>query len=263
MKLLEKMKNKDNFTYSEGVIVEYLLNHHKDLFELSINELAKKTYTSNATIIRLCRKLGLDGYKTMKTVLLNELEAQKYIVKNIDYSVPFQENESTQDIFNSLFSLYRESINIIQSQLDEQEIEKIVECIIQSKRIFIYAIGDAKITSQGFINKMIKINYFPILATENQEELHIAKQMTKDDCALFITYGAKQLRLQECVNIARQRRVPCVLMTANAQTPLIKKCEYHIVIPDYEHDEKIATFYSQLAFLYIFSLIYSLIYNRR
>lgn len=263
MKLLEKIKNKDNFTYSEGVIVEYLLNHHKDLFELSINELAKKTYTSNATVIRLCRKLGFDGYKTMKTVLLNELEAEKYIVKDIDYSVPFQENQSTRDIFQGLFSLYRESINVIQSQLDEQEMENIVECMMKSQRIFIYAVGDAKITSQSFINKMIKMNYFPILATENQEELYIANQMTHKDCALFITYRAKQPYLEECIRIAKRNHVPCIIITANINSSLIKKCQYHIIIPDYEHDDKIATFYSQLAFLYILSLIYSLIYNHK
>lgn len=263
MKLLEKIKDKEQFTYSENIIVDYLLKHKNELLSLSISELAKKTYTSNATIIRLCRKLGFDGYKTMKAVLLNELEAEKYIVKDIDYSVPFHNNESTYDIFNSLFSLYRESINFIQSNLDEKEIEKIVECIIQSKRMFIYAVGDAKITAQAFINKMIKINYFPILATENQEELHIAKQMKSEDCALFMTYSAKQPYLQECINIARNNNVPCIMITANSRTPVLKKCKYHIIVPDYEREDKIATFYSQLAFLYILSLIYSLIYNQR
>ena len=36
----------------------------------------------------------------------------------------------------------------------------------------------------------------------------------------------------------------------------------HLIIPHKEKDEKIATFYSQLAFNYILSIIYSLIYKR-
>lgn len=205
MKILDQMKDKTKFTYSENMIIDYLIEHKQTLFQLSISDLAKATYTSHATIIRLSKKLGFDGFKTMKSVLLNEIEAEKYIVKDIDYSIPFHSNESTQDIIQSIYSLYHESINVIQSQLDKKDIEKIVNCMMKSKRIFIYAIGDAKITAQNFINKMIKINYFPILATENQEELFIAKHMSSDDCALFVTYSAKQPYLKECITIAHQQ----------------------------------------------------------
>ena len=50
------------------------MNHLDLLEELSINDLAKKTYTSNATIIRLCRKTGYSGYKALKVDLIKERE---------------------------------------------------------------------------------------------------------------------------------------------------------------------------------------------
>ena len=50
------ISQENKYTETEKEVIDYLMNHLDLLEELSINDLAKKTYTSNATIIRLCRK---------------------------------------------------------------------------------------------------------------------------------------------------------------------------------------------------------------
>ena len=132
---------------------------------------------------------------------------------------------------------------------------------MSSKRIFIFGIGDAKITAMNFINKLIKINYFPILATEHNEELHIVKNLTSDDCAFFISYSGNYMSYNECTQILNQNNVPIITLTANGNGYLVKRSQYCLCIPNYEKDNKIATFYSQHAFIYILSIIYSLIYK--
>lgn len=52
------ISQENKYTETEKEVIDYLMNHLDLLEELSINDLAKKTYTSNATIIRLCRKIG-------------------------------------------------------------------------------------------------------------------------------------------------------------------------------------------------------------
>ena len=60
------ISQENKYTETEKEVIDYLMNHLDLLEELSINVLAKKTYTSNATIIRLCRKTGYSGYKALK-----------------------------------------------------------------------------------------------------------------------------------------------------------------------------------------------------
>lgn len=60
---------------------------------------------------------------------------------------------------------------MINSQLDIDELEKIVDLLDRSQRVFIYATGDSKITAMGFTNKLIKIGKFFYIATENKEEV--------------------------------------------------------------------------------------------
>ena len=59
-----------DFTQSEKEISEYILNHGDAILNMSIKELAKKTYTSPATIVRLCQKLNYKGYNDFKIELI-------------------------------------------------------------------------------------------------------------------------------------------------------------------------------------------------
>ena len=59
------ISQENKYTETEKEVIDYLMNHLDLLDELSISDLAKKTYTSNATIIRLCRIAGYSGYKAL------------------------------------------------------------------------------------------------------------------------------------------------------------------------------------------------------
>ena len=187
MKILQQLKE-NHYTESEQQVIDYLLDHLEDLTLLSINDLAKKSYTSNATIIRLCHKVGYQGYRQFKLALLQELEANKYMVSQVDYTIPFQVNETSEQIIQNMFSLYQESIQQVYHHLSIETLNKIATLMVQKKRVFIYGYGDSQITAANFINKLAKLNLFPVLATQYGEEIYISKQLQPGDFALFISY---------------------------------------------------------------------------
>ena len=56
--LLEKLQEHKNFTAHEKDVAEYILSHLDQISELSAGELAKASYTSKATVVRLSQKLS-------------------------------------------------------------------------------------------------------------------------------------------------------------------------------------------------------------
>ena len=149
----------------------------------------------------------------------------------------------------------------VQSQLNLSDLEKIVKCLMDSRRIYLFGLGDVKLTIRSFMNKLAKIGIFPVLATENGEELFICSHITHDDCALFITYGANHASYRSCIGQLVKNNVPILALTANPDSGLVRHSAYHICVPDMEKQDKIATFYSQLVFEYLLNLIYALIYQ--
>ena len=47
-------------------VLRYINSNRSAVLTLSIEELAKKIFVSTTTIIRLCKKLDLDGYSHLK-----------------------------------------------------------------------------------------------------------------------------------------------------------------------------------------------------
>lgn len=257
--LLDQLKNK-KYTETEQEVIHYLLDHLDELDDLSIGDLAQRSYSSNATIIRLCQKNGYRGYKDFKVDLLKEREAQKYLVGHVDYTTPFKFNETTDEIMQNMFSLYQDSIMQVYASLERNTIKKLSKAIIRHKRIFIYCYGDTQTTALNFMNKLLKVNIFPYLATQYQEEIHVSRQLNRDDLAFFISYSGQE-RMLDCMKILNEKHVPIYLLTANKECGLKAYSDETILIPDYEKENKIATFYSQLAFQYVLSNVYAIIYH--
>lgn len=160
MNIIDLLDNETLFTKNELEIVHYIKENPQAVILMTIKELAQVTFSSNASIIRLCRKLGYKGFRDFKIDFMRYMESLKYVRQDIDFSFPFQSDEPTWQIINSLARVYKESIDLINSQLDIDELEKIVDLLDRSQRVFIYATGDSKMTAMGFTNKLIKIGKF-------------------------------------------------------------------------------------------------------
>lgn len=262
MTVIDQMIN-DEFTNGEEVIIDYILNHLNEVENITITQLATRSYTSNATIIRLCHKLGFQGFKQLKIALLKEKESHKYSLHDVDYTTPFQSQETLDEIEQNMYSLYQETIHQLHATIHLNEIHNISDMLMNSQRIFIFGIGDAKISAMNFINKIIKIGYFPILATEHDEQSYIINQMKKGDCALFISYSCQNDIYKTGARKLFSKNIPIALITANQNNPIHSFIKHSLYIPDYEKENKIATFYSQIAFQYVLNLIYANIYNKK
>lgn len=63
MKLIEKLQEYTEFSQTETEIKNYILKHIEDIGSVSIYKVASETYTSPATVVRFCRKLGLEALR--------------------------------------------------------------------------------------------------------------------------------------------------------------------------------------------------------
>ena len=62
---------------SENNVICFLLNEVETASELSVHELARRTFSSPSTVIRLCKKIGFRGYKDFRKAFLYEAAIRK------------------------------------------------------------------------------------------------------------------------------------------------------------------------------------------
>ena len=111
MSIMTQLEFELDFSSSEKTIAKYILDNGEDILNLSVKELAKQTYTSPATIVRLCRKLGLNGYGDFKIKYSAELQFDK-------------KNKKRQYIYKKCIIIYKET-----QQTNEKTCAKIIKKI--------------------------------------------------------------------------------------------------------------------------------------
>lgn len=107
--LLEKLQEHKNFTAHEKDVAEYILSHLDQISELSAGELAKASYTSKATVVRLSQKLGLNGFQDLKITLTAEIN-QKKRIDQLLANEPVTAESTYDDIVKTLPALYDKAV---------------------------------------------------------------------------------------------------------------------------------------------------------
>lgn len=138
LSLSKNLKNKSLFTDAEWDVVTYIDEHQAEVPQMNIGVLKEKTYVSNGTIIRICRKLGYDGFKALKLALARNVEFQKYIHYDVDINQPFKKDDPTHTIIHDITSLYQTALDEIQPLLDPDALNKAAELLMKANRIFIF-----------------------------------------------------------------------------------------------------------------------------
>lgn len=245
---LNIFSNQIDFTTSEKVVISYLENHLNEIDGLTITDLAKKSLTSNATIIRLSHKLGYNGFKDLKVNIIKNIETNRFTNNQVDFSFPFSPIDDLNTIKNSMTDLYLNGLTLLRNKIKMSDIKKVANLIL---------------TSKSFINKVNKLNIYPILATENGEENNITTRMNEHDLAIFISYDKYTSQYNEEIEILKKKHVNFIIITANTDPAVFAQATVGIAIPNEEKSNKVATFYSQFAFHFVLNLIFSVLYQAK
>lgn len=74
MNLQKALTTRKDLSVSEKNLADYILEHRQQVLSLSVQALAKAAFVSPSTVVRLCQKLGLNGYAQFKIQLASDLQ---------------------------------------------------------------------------------------------------------------------------------------------------------------------------------------------
>ena len=119
---------------AEKRVAKFILNHPEEAIMMNVSELARRSDVSDATVIRMCKRIGYTGYSQMRVILANDLgKIQANEVKN-DGKRPGNIPE--------LFQRFSASLVDVQRNLDEQTLFSCVELLQNADFVHIAAAGN-------------------------------------------------------------------------------------------------------------------------
>lgn len=262
MNIVNTLKKEELFSSGEKNIASYITNHLHDIPNMSIQQLASLTYSSNPTILRVCRKCGAKGFKDFKIQLTKEIEHLEFDINHVDVNIPFHYSETCKGIAKQIGELYHESISRTYAKLTSDILIKASRILEKSNSIYLFGYGDSNIHALNLKNKLIKINKNAIIAMEQQQQIFHAYNMNKQDCAIFITYRGTK-KFLPIIKYVSQKQVPIICITANVDSTIAKYSNVVIEIAKNEDEKtKIASFSSQIEIEYICNILYACLFEK-
>lgn len=262
MSIMTQLEFELDFSSSEKIIAKYILDNGEDILNLSIKELAKHTYTSPATIVRLCHKLGLDGYGDFKIKYSAELQFDKKSKKRVDVNFPFNKEDSNSQIAYRIASLHQEAIEDTLSLVDFDNLDKIVTALDHAQRIYLFGNGNSLLAGFDFQHKMMRIGKMIEIRAHAGEQGFLADTCNKDDLAIIISYSGETNEMIEIANYLKSQHIPILGITSIGDNQLSKYCTYIMNTGSREKIfSKIAPYSSKTSISYILDLIFSCIFK--
>ena len=261
MGLIQQLTKQENFTSTDKEIADYIVNHKDEICDYTVDRLARASYCSRASIIRLCRKLGLEGYREFTIAFSRELEKYHKDQKAIDMNYPFLGKDNSRDEEQRIADLMIEAIHTAQDEINTNLLEEAAKLIAQASVVSYYAKGNSLISAIGFANRLSKLGIHTENAGDYGElDSHISN-LGKNDVFLSVTYSGANVPDGSTLIKLRKRGCRTIIVTADTG-----KCfDVAIVYPASEDytDGKVATFYSQTVVSYCFNCLFAMIYAAR
>lgn len=244
---------------SRRSIGEFVLKEKSELHKYSLQEIAEKTYTSKAAVVRFAQAMGFTGWKEFLKVFLEEQAYQEQHYTDIDPNFPFAKDSRKQDIINQLCSLQVESLLDTADLMDDAPLDECAAILLGSQKIAVFGLNPNLTLGQLFQRKMLSIGRQVVLPNLGDNGL-LAHSLTRYDCAIIISYsGNSESGPLSIIPVLKEREVPLIAVTSVGDNLLRQKADYTLSISSYERlYSKISTFATENSILFILNILFSI-----
>ncbi len=194
---------------SERKVGEYILEHKKDIINMTITELAEKSGTSSAAVVRLCRSIGISGFPNLKIRLSALVENN---VKSGYYDI--EPREEIGSIIKKTVSNINQTVQDTSMQLDEKSIQKAINILKESETIYFYGVGASFLIAEDAAQKFARVgkNAYAISDRHVLAMSMASQQSNKKANVVFfgISYSGEKEEVVKLMNLAKDLGVKVI-----------------------------------------------------
>ena len=226
---------------AEKMVAEVVIREPAEVIKYTITELAEKAGTSEPTIVRFCRKMGLKGYMELKLNLARSLPTAQYIHETIS------EQDSALQILGKIFSADLEALRDTMNKIDLQAFNDVVRALAAAKRIEFYGLGGSGIVAQDAYHKFFRLEIPCIAIVDPHLQVMSASLLSIGCVAVAISDSGSTKDIIESVQVAKGTGATVIGITGRAKSPLARLCDLHLSVHSQEAAVWLAPMSSRLA----------------
>lgn len=233
-------------TETEQQILDYMENHLLECAFFGLKDLEQRLYTSGATIVRFCQKLGIQGFNELKYQIRSCLGKQ----------------QDPLFFANGLIShsIARFHDNVENS--DTASLDTIADLLTSGRPVYIYGNALSSIAAK-YLHAILTALDSPSILLEWPHLLTgLASEMSSNSI-LFLITAHGDTRYLSALEKTKEQGICSILLTCEADSPLLKACTYGLCANDKNEQYREVDVNTRLGMLTIIQIFIELIVRKK
>ncbi|WP_411345392.1 MurR/RpiR family transcriptional regulator [Paenibacillus sp. WLX1005] len=256
--IIYQLERMEHFTSQEQEIAKFVLAYPIAIRDMSTDQLAKATFTSPATVVRLCKKLETEGYHDFKLKFsLEYVERAQVEVKLQDSSLS---SKSTYAEHNAIITnLYQSALASTDLMISPQQIQRIANRLQRARKIDIYGYGIGYTLANQAAFKLLSIGVDCMAHDGINEHYIAASKKPSDMVAILISFTGKNASMLRVAKYLKEKGIYVISLTGPEKTELTQQCNENIHVDTDKTIAGMEAITSIVSIQYVLDILFSLL----
>ena len=207
----------EDLTISEKKIAKIVLKNPKDVILMTASELAKKSNTSAASVIRFCKSIGVPSFTELKL----QLSAEQKLPKTQSTS-DISPDENIDDIKEKLLLNANKSMEETLNLITDTTINEAIEIMENASLIYTYGIGSSYLVSENIFQKWSRIGKPILYFTDLHHLIACLASAPEDTIFIGISNSGETGEVITAMEFAKKNNIKTISLTQFSYNTLSK-----------------------------------------
>ena len=202
---------------AERRVAEYVLAKAEAVVGQTITEVAQHSKSSEATVVRFCRRIGYPGYQAVKIAIAQEVVP---VWQNLEDDVT--PDDKISEIKQKVFTRHIKALQETYSLVMDESLSSAVRAIQNARRLDLYGVGGSGAVARDAAHKFMKIGVRVTAFTDSNLQVMSAAHLRKGDVALAVSYSGSVRDVVEALQVARRSQATTIAITHLGSSPIVE-----------------------------------------
>ena len=248
-------------TDRERDICNYILEHPEKVESISSRELGHATFTSAASVTRLCQKLGVKGFLEFKIQFVRELQDGQ--MEESQEKVTISERENVVTMVGKATHVQQQAIEETKKEFSYSQLVRVGKLIAEADCVDFYAYDmNVSLAEYGRSLFYHSGKVATVLSGTNIQGLQ-ASMHSKGHIAVLISHTGENERLVELAKQLRKNKTKVIVIAGRQNSSIVPYADEFLYAAG---KRKVEEFWNSMFFAsgkYILDILYEMEFSRR
>ena len=210
----------DSLKTAEKKAADLLLDKPDFFAQATIIEAAEAAGCSEATLVRLARRLGYGGYPELKSVISSRTSSSPTKLYQ-----GITEEDDCGEVVKKVFSASIQALEDTLDILDKDEYKKAVDAVCSCKKLMLCGVGDAAAVARSGYQKFVRVGFDVHAPEDTDVQLIAVSHMKPGDVVIAISHSGRTKSIVDVIKYTRSLGVTVICITNYPVSPLAKNSD--------------------------------------